>query len=293
MEEYDYKKVLDAGAQLSALVLEQSMKDAGGTSILRDYLHDLTSNDGTFAKQHEAIKQFETNGSESLEQMHKVAKLYGENSRKVKEMETFFNAFEKELDDLKKSRERLGEITGALMDSLRIIEKQLAAIQDISAQTNLLSINASIEAARAGEAGRGFRIIANEVKHLSETTDENTKTIEENIGDFTAKLNSLIVENSVGTDALDALRKTSASTKSVLKEIGDQSYSTMDATQRAVESISENSTQFVEMSKNLETENIKRVKAITDSAAENTLSVNDRISLLLEIKSVFEYLKNR
>jgi hypothetical protein len=47
------------------------------------------------------------------------------------------------------------------------------------------------------------------------------------------------------------------------------------------------------MSKNLETENINRVKAITDSAAENTLSVNDRISLLLEIKSVFEYLKNR
>ncbi len=57
---------------------------------------------------------------------------------------------------------------GGLIDTIRDMTDAIAAINAISAQTNLLALNASIEAARAGEAGRGFSVVAEEIRSLAE-----------------------------------------------------------------------------------------------------------------------------
>ena len=58
-------------------------------------------------------------------------------------------------------------------------------IEDISSQTNLLSLNAAIEAARAGEAGKGFAVVAAEIGHLSSQTTDALKQTAEIIGNST------------------------------------------------------------------------------------------------------------
>lgn len=73
-------------------------------------------------------------------------------------------------EDLKEKSENVASITGS--------------IQDVSDRTGILAINASIEAARAGAVGKGFRIIANEVRTLAIQTGEFAQQIEKNIGDF-------------------------------------------------------------------------------------------------------------
>ena len=185
------------------------------------------------------------------------------------------------MDNTKDSSKRVSEVIWNLSTKSNEIGEVVEFINGITEQINLLSLNAAIEAARAGEAGRGFTVVANEVKKLAELSRESTLKISKLINEIQSDIKKSVEEVSNTNQSIDKQAVALKNTDDSLKKI---ETSVFEVTQKIKEVTAEteainNSTSVVEdaigkMVALIET-NASSTEEVAASTEEHTASIEE------------------
>ncbi|MBF0488207.1 MAG: bacteriohemerythrin [Nitrospirae bacterium] len=180
------------------------------------------------------------------------------------------------MNGIKHRTEDSQTVVQTLGDKSRQIGEIIQVINDIAEQTNLLALNAAIEAARAGEQGRGFAVVADEVRKLAEKTSSATKeistmilTIQESTGSAVESMNEASLEVSNGVEFINQAGAT-------LEEIVQTNEDVTDKITRIAAATEQQSATTEEISRTME--HISMLSGTVASNAQRTASAAGELS---------------
>ncbi len=205
--------VLAASTQQSSAAAQQNSSTAqqlaaGATEQSRQ-AEDVSKNVAQMAA---AIQQMSASSQEAAQNSSKTAEMAqkagqaGESSQKnLSQIKSLVNETAQMVKGIATSSEQIGEIVDT--------------ITSIAEQTNLLALNAAIEAARAGEAGRGFAVVADEVRKLAENSGKSAEEIKQRIKNVLGQVEQTVTAVETGVGSVDSSTKAISETLQSLQSI--------------------------------------------------------------------------
>lgn len=236
------------------------------------------------AVSHVAVSQEET--SVSLEELKKTilrsnedvsnnyelaSSMKSEYSNVIKSMKDVLDErenFEQSMKDIAETIQESVESANVFLTESEKIKTILEEINDISAQTNLLSLNASIEAARAGEEGKGFAVVAEEVRILSVQSQANASKIQEILNPFSDAIQELADRVGASEESVNLGMSQIHNLVECFQVINTSTESTEQTIKAEVDMIARIRDEFEKIYKELE--NIVALSNLMDTAADTS-----------------------
>lgn len=126
------------------------------------------------------------------------------------------------LEGISKIKEQMEYIAGTIIklsEHSQAVGEIIAAVDDLAEQSNLLAVNASIEAAKAGESGKGFGVVAQEIRSLAEQSKQSTRQVRSILNDIQKASSAAALATEKGTRAVDSAVAQSGGTGDAIREL--------------------------------------------------------------------------
>lgn len=224
------EKVKAASKNTAVGMLSQSAETEAATELMREFA--VTS------------QQTAVSTQEGASEVERVSSLVSNGEGEVELVKL-------KIDELAANIEQASACTQRLKDESDSIGDIIQLIQTIAEQTNLLALNAAIEAARAGDQGRGFSVVADEVRDLAARTERATREIQNKIGSLQGEIGNL------------------AGTMQSGKEVADESVSRSKSAAAALQTITNSISQINEMN--------QQIAVVAEQQMQSTESLKDRL----------------
>ena len=262
-------RLSDSAASLASAAEELGVVTTQSTLGLQQQHAELEQAASAVTEMTTAIEEVARNAistSDAARQSDRLAQLSRDQVRRTVE----------EISSVSGNVQGTGQVIQQLAEQARGIGKVLDVIRAVSEQTNLLALNAAIEAARAGEAGRGFAVVADEVRTLAHRTQQSTLEIEQMIGGIQGSTGTAVASihssNQRALSTLETTRKTGEMLEEIFLAIGGINERNM-----VIASAAEEQAQVSrEVDRNLL--NIRELAAQSSDGAEQTSKASQKLA---------------
>jgi methyl-accepting chemotaxis protein len=252
-----------------------------GSAVLGASASQIVASSAQLASSASQTAAAVTETTTTVEEVRQAAHMASEKARAVSDTAQktvqISNSGRRSIDDLSAGMARIRAQMEAIAESMMRLGEQsqtigqiIATVDDLAAQSNLLAVNAAIEAAKAGEHGKGFGVVAQEVKSLAEQSRQATDRVRTILGDIQKAATAAVMATEQGSKAVEGgSRQTELAGESIQSLAGSVAEAAQAATQiaassqqqligmdqvaAAMENIKQASTQNVASAKQLET----------------------------------------
>jgi methyl-accepting chemotaxis protein len=271
-----------------------SVNVASGSEQLSASSDDLSKGARDLSSQVEQIVTAMTEVSQTIMDVAKNASQAADASKKASETATQGKqTVERSVEDMAAIAQTVQQTASTIAElgrSSAQIGEIVAVINGIADQTNLLALNAAIEAARAGEQGRGFAVVADEVRKLAERTSQATKDIADRIGGIQTAAAGAVEAVKQGSTEVENGVVLAREASAALDMIVQASTGAMDMVQRIAAATEEQSAASEQV-----TQNMENISSITQRAAAASdqikASAAELAKLSIGLKEVVAFFK--
>jgi len=240
--------------------------------------------DEILKKQHELTEHITNESSSVKEALHgtnkntiKAKDQVEDVSKNLQSVEEKIQLFANEIENTVVAENEMSSKLQELTESAEEIKNVLTVIADIADQTNLLALNAAIEAARAGEHGRGFAVVADEVRKLAERTQKSLAEIHSTVNVVVQSINDTSENMSINSKNIENLNDISKEVFDVLS----MASSVMGETSKLSEVSSNSLNNNIKKLDNLVDE-IQNIEELTTKSYDEVQKIVKRVDKLLD-----------